>query len=472
MEYDETRQLVDFTVFGDLVLPDRIIRGGTLGISNGRIVVVAGPGAAPVGKKHLDARGRYVLPGLVDTHVHTGSSSSEGIATATAAAAAGGITTIVDMPYDANDPVFSSERLRAKIEEVSELARVDVGLYGSMPKNGGTEVLEGILEAGALALKFSLYETDPNRFPRIRDGDLLRAFEIVAASGRPAVVHAELQEVIDDALDRERAADPADYASHARSRPVVSESGAVAKALEFAQWSGVKLHVAHVTHPHVAHLIAAYAADGAAVSGETCVHYLAFCDADVARLGPLAKVNPPIRDAVAREGLWAALLMGHLTTVSTDHAPWPIETKQRPMLEASSGIPGLETFLPVMWFEANNRQISLERLMKFVATNPAELFGLGNTKGKLEIGYDADFVVFDAEAGWSFDANTSHSSATWSPFHQVPLLGLVEATYVRGEPVFVDGAVTASPGYGRWLGPEANREAPAEGTAAPASLRS
>jgi allantoinase len=441
----------DLLVRGDLVLPGRVVRGGAVAVRDGRIAEILEPGAEAEAAEVRDCSGRCVLPGLVDTHVHTLSTPAEGIARATAAAAAGGVTTIVDMPYDSPDPVIEAGRFNEKVAQVRAEAHVDVGLYATIAKIDGVEAIPELLAAGPLAFKLSLYETDPRRFPRIADGDLLAAFEALAATDLPVVVHAELQEIVDRLLERGLAAGEDDPGAHGRSRPVVSETAAVAKALELAHWSRARLHVAHVTHPHGFRMIEWYRSLGARVSGETCAHYLALSEDEVAELGPVAKVNPPIRDAAAREGLWADLWAGRVASISTDHAPWPLEAKRRPMLRAASGMPGLETFLPVVYTEAVRRGFPLPDLVELVAGRPADLFGIGGVKGRLAPGLDADLVVLDAREPWTFDAERSLSSAQWSPFHGRPLAGRVEATFLRGRAVYEDGRLLAGPGTGRWL---------------------
>jgi allantoinase len=441
----------DLLIRGDLVLPGRVLAGGTVAVRGGRIAGVFEPDVAVEAAEVRDYSGRYVLPGLVDTHVHLLSTPVEGIATGTAAGAAGGVTTIVDMPYDSPEPVIEAGRFREKAAQVGEQAHVDVGLYATIAKVDGIEAIPELLAAGPLAFKLSLYETDAHRFPRIADGDLLAAFEALADSGLPVVLHAELQEIVDRLVARGLAAGEEDPGAHGRSRPVVSETAAVVKALELACWSGARVHIAHVTHPHGFRLIEYYRGLGAAVSGETCAHYLALSDDDVAALGPIAKVNPPIRDSAAREGLWADLWAGRVATISTDHAPWPEEAKRLPVLRAASGIPGLETFLPVVFTEAAARRFPLPELVELVAGRPADLFGLGDRKGRLRPGLDADLVVFDARQPWTFDASRSVSSARWSPFDGRTFAGRVEATYLRGRAVYESGRVLATPGTGRWL---------------------
>lgn len=440
----------DLLLRGDLVLEDRIVAGGALAVTDGRIAAVLAPDdPLPAAAEVHDLTGRYLIPGVVDTHVHAGSFETEDLTSTTASAAFGGVTTIVDMPYDRGRPVMGADRLREKIADVGAQAIVDVGLYGTMPKVDGVRVLRDLVDGGVCAFKFSLFEYDADRFPRIADGDLLAAFETLSGTGVPIVLHNELQEIVEHRLAA--LAGREDALAHGESHPPVSETAASAKALDLAYWTGARLHLAHCTHPHTFRLIRFYRELGAAVSGETCVQYLLLSEADVTRLGAFAKVNPPIRDEAAHEQLWRLLREGEIATVSTDHAPWPVATKQRPILQASAGVPGLETFLAGMVTAGLQRDVALPELLGHVTWRPAELFGLGDRKGRFANGLDADVAVFDPRTPWTFRAADTPSAADWSPFDGWSFAGRVQATYVRGRRVFADGVVVGSPGTGRWL---------------------
>jgi allantoinase len=409
----------DLLLRGDLVLEDRVVTGGALAVSAGRISAVVGPGEPlPDAAEVHDLTGRWLMPGVVDTHVHAGSFETEDLTSTTASAAYGGVTTIVDMPYDRTEPVMGRERLDEKIRQVSEGAIVDVGLYGTMPKLDGVGVLPELIEGGVCAFKFSLFEYDARRFPRIADGDLLAAFEVLAGAGVPVVVHNELQEVVEHRLGPLRDGRGDDALAHGESHPPVSETAASAKLLDFAYWTGARLHLAHCTHPHTFRLVGFYRGLGAAVSGETCVHYLLLSETDVARLGAIAK---------------------------------PVDTKRRPMLEASAGMPGLESFLAGMVTAGLQRDFPLADLIGHLTWRPAEIFGLADRKGRLAVGLDADIAVFDARTPWTYRAADTPSAADWSPFDGWSFAGRVEATYLRGRRVFEDGRVVGPAGGGAWL---------------------
>ena len=446
------RPTYDFLVRGDLVLPDRVISDGALAVTDGKIAAIFEAGASPSGTEVRDYTGRYVTPGVVDTHVHAGSFETEDIASTTSAAARGGVTTIMDMPYDRKEPVMGIRRLQEKVAEAQAQAVVDIGLYGTMAKVDGVAALEELVAGGVCAFKFSLFEYDARRFPRIADGDLLAAFEILSDASIPIVLHNELQEVVEYQLERVLGTpEENDPYAHGRTHPPVAETAASAKALDFAYWTGARLHLAHCTHPHTFRLIDWYRELGAAVSGETCVHYLVLNELDVARIGPMAKVNPPIRDEESMQSLWQMLREGQIASVSTDHAPWPIETKQRSIIQASAGMPGLETLLPILLTAGRRREFPLPELMSYVTWRPAEIFGVGDRKGKLAVGLDADLAIFDVRTPWTFHASASWTGAKWSPFDGHEFDGRVEATYLRGKLVFADDQLVAGPGCGQWL---------------------
>lgn len=441
----------DYVVRGDLVLAERVVRGGALAVKGERIAAVLDrpPGGdAPV----IDCSGRYVLPGLVDSHVHAGSFVDEDLGTTTAAAAAGGVTTIVDMPFDRGAPVMGAPRLREKITQVEAQAVVDVGLYATIPKEDGLGVLDELVDGGVLAFKFSLFEYDPARFPRIRIRDLVAAFESLSATQVPVVLHNELQEVTEHYVDKVvGTAAATDPRAHARTHPPVAETSASVLALDLAYSTGARLHLAHCTNAHTFRLIESFREMGGRASGETCVHYLAFDEDEATALGVLGKVNPPIRPTESRERLWELLEGGVISSISTDHAPWPMESKQGGPLAAASGVPGLETLLPVMFTLGTRRGWKLPDLVGYLTSRPAEIFGIADRKGRLEVGLDADFTVFDARSPWTFRASEAESGVGWSPFDGFESAGRVEATYVRGQEAFRDGRVVAAPGSGRWL---------------------
>ena len=443
---------LDLVVRGRLALPGREPAPGTLGVAEGRIVAVAGPDAALEGAAELDAGDALVLPGVVDVHVHTRSFAGEGIEAATRAAAAGGVTTIVDMPYDAAGMVADPDAFAAKAADVEREALVDVALWATVPPRGPLEHVAELVRAGACAFKLSTFETDPVRFPRIPDDRLLAAFAAIAAAGGLAGVHSENDEIVRALIAAERAAGRVDPLAHARSRPPVAETEAIARCLELARATGVRLHLCHVTVGRGVELARRARGDGVDVSAETCPHYLVLDESELERRGGEAKINPPLRPAAEVEALWRALESGGLRIVSSDHVGWPAERKHGDDVFAlSSGAPGLELELSLLHDAFRARGLPLALLAHVTAEAPARRFGLWPRKGALRPGADADLVLLDPDERWVVDPETLVTAAGWSPYAGRELRGRVRTVLARGETVFRDGRVTAAPGRGAFV---------------------
>lgn len=436
-------------VIGDIVLRDHILRDGFLLVEGDRVQgVFATEPSHEVGTTVLDCSGKYVVAGLVDSHVHTQSSSHEGLGRASRGAAVGGVTTMIDMPFDSSEPVRSGARFLAKGREVEAESIVDVGLYATLGMAGDLSEVDALVELGACGFKVSMQEGDPTRLPRLSLPLMYRVFDHLAPTSVPIIIHAENQELL-DWFRREQ--EVTAIGAHGRSRPLIAETVAIAEALELARTTGARVQIAHVSHPRGLELIRAFSEMGARVSGEVCVHYLVLTDEDdVARLGPRAKVNPPLRDVAAREGLWTQLQRGCVATISSDHAPWPAPAKERPMLEASPGVPGLETLASVLVTESQRRSIELADILSYVTWRPAQFFGL-DRKGSLEAGKDADFCVLELGGSTTVDASASYSIAQWSPFDGREVSARVVRTFVRGREIARDGRVTVETGGGKWL---------------------
>ena len=366
-------QSLDLVVRGDIVLPDRVVKDGVIWVHNGKTVGISRQDYIPPNQKFIDATGKYVLPGIVDAHVHCFSSPQEGFKHATRSAAAGGVTTIIDMPYDAGAPVITVERLRAKQDLLETEAVVDVALLATIKKRGGLEEISRMAEAGACGFKMSMYETDPDRFPRIPDDELLKAFSLIRETGLPVGLHAENDEVVKGAIAQQRNVSVPEPAAHSASRPRVAESEAVLKALEFAHWTCVQLHIYHATFPRVFELVAWYRQQGVHVTAETCIQYLLLTEDDLIRLGARAKVNPPLRSALEQDRLWEPCAGDMVAMVTSDHAPWTLDRKSHTnIFDNASGSPGVETLLPLLYSEGVAKgRLSIHDLVRLLAVNPA-----------------------------------------------------------------------------------------------------
>ena len=445
-------ETLDLVVRGDVVLPADLAQDGAVGIHGGRIVGIFDGSTVPAHRRAIDARGQYVLPGIIDAHVHCYSTPNEGFTGATRSAAAGGVTTIVEMPYDQGRPVISLERFADKVKRLEAESLVDVALLATIKKTGGLDQIAPLASAGACGFKVSLYESDPDRFPRIPDYELLQAFALVRQTGLPIGLHCENDELVTGYIQQyhDQGADPR---AHGHSRPDIVETSAVLKALEFAFATGVHVHIYHASLARSFELVEWYRRQGGRVTAETCTHYLTLTDEDMDQLGAKGKINPPLRPAAEHDKLWALCANGTIDQITSDHAPWLPEYKNRAnIFDNASGAPGVETLVPLIYSEGVAQgRITIHDFARLLAQRPAEIFGLAPRKGQIRIGADADFTLLDPTAEWLLDEAGLHSSAGWSPYHRWRLQGRVTQTILRGQVIYDGADVTAEPGTGHFV---------------------
>ena len=454
--------MLDLLVKGDVVLGHGVARNGAVGVAEGKVAgLYASPGAAPAAKESVDSSGCLIYPGMVDAHVHCHSNQAETIDLATQAAAAGGVTTILDMPYDIGAPVNTVEVFRAKVAEIRRVARVDVAMLATLRKQAEADEVAPLVREGACGFKMSVYETDPNRFPRIDDHVLWQVLPAIAKSGVPVGFHGEIDLIIEDLIARAKRAGKTDPLAHYETRPPVSETLAILKLLELAYWTKVKLHVFHTSQPRSVEMAQWFKAQGVDVSVETCPHYLLLdAEKDLPRVKGFAKINPSILKQPERDGLWEHLLAGRVDIISSDHAPWLPERKNKEnIFENASGAPGLETSLPLMHDAlVVKRGQDPSMVARLLCGNPAKRFGLGARKGRIALGADADFAILDPRKPFTVEAKKSYSSARWSPYDGWTVQGTIIRTILRGKTIFDGTAVVGPAGYGQFLpGPGAGR---------------
>ncbi|RWE45165.1 MAG: allantoinase [Mesorhizobium sp.] len=451
----------DLVLSGTVVLPDRLIPNGHVCVRDCMIAHI-GQGTAPAASDRHLLGDALILPGAIDAQVHSLSQKgTEDFIWSTRAAAAGGVTTIVDMPYDEGNLVCSAKAVAAKAAHASTQARVDFTLYGTIDPAEGTGRIAEQAEAGVAAFKFSTFGTDPKRFPRIIPPLMAECFAEVAKTGLTAGVHNENEEYVRFAMDAVRARGITDYRAHGMSRPPLTELLAMAEIYEIGVHTGCPAHVVHCSLPRGYEMAAAYRAQGYDATAECCIHYLVLDEEnDARRLAGRSKCNPPIRDRVSVEGLWRQIAAGNVTLVSTDHVSWSLERKTNPdMLANASGLPGLEHMVPLFVAGATQRGISLTWAARLMAENPARHFRIDHVKGALALGRDADVTVLTPEPRRIDTAASGNSISGWSPYDGMELPWSVAATWNRGEMVWDGRNVIAAPGRGRFITPPASRDA-------------
>ncbi|HLY87636.1 MAG TPA: amidohydrolase family protein [Acetobacteraceae bacterium] len=443
----------DRVIIGDVVTSDTIIAGGYVAV-RGETIAAIGEGVPPPAREIADHSGKLILPGLVDGHMHTSSSTGwPGIETATKCAAAGGVTTCVDMPYDVPVPVTDAAILADKIGWVVRTAHVDMALYGTITKTGGVGAIPGLAAAGISAFKLSTYEYDAVRFPRIDHPTMLSAFREIAKTGLPVAIHNEDQELVEMLTAQARAAGCAAAIMHCRTRPPLAETLADLEIFEMALETGAHVHIAHSSLSRGFELAETFRGMGAQTTGEACIQYLCMTEDDIVRLGGKGKCNPPFRTADEVERMWQSLVAGKIAYVSTDHAPWPLERKTLPDIFANSaGLPGLQSFAPLMFSLLDERGLSPTLMATYCAERSARMHGLWPRKGALRVGSDADVCALE-RGNFIFDEASiqDRPEMRWSPYHGRKMRTRVAATYLRGRLIWDGTTVLTKPGDGRFV---------------------
>ena len=445
MQYDKL-------IRGNIVTPQAVLDGGYVAISGEKIAYVGldKPGSA---KETLDYEGAWVFPGVIDAQVHSRSQlNQEGFVHSTAAAAAGGVTTIIDMPYDEGLLVCDRDSVLSKASDVESQARVDVGIYGTINPEHGTRYINDQIDAGVCAFKFSTFGTDPVRFPRIPPYLLRDAFATIAPSGLSAGVHNENNEVVLHDLQRVKDAGLTDYTAHGLSHSDFAEALAMVEIYETGAYTGCRAHVVHCSIGRGMDICEGYRRQGFDATVEVCIHYLCFNEEeDVARVGGLAKINPPIRPQAEVDKLWRSLGAGMIDMVSTDHVAWSLNRKNNPnMLKNNSGGPSLEVLLPMLIKGCLAHGIELPMAARVLCDNPARHFRISTQKGALAVGCDADLAIVDPQtAPWR--VSQSKTVADWSLYDGIEM-PQVKETFLRGQRVW-DGTDVIDCDFGRYITP-------------------
>jgi len=420
------------------------VRPGAVLVEGERITDVVPLQAVPADARVLDFGKAAILPGLVDSHVHIndpGRSEWEGFETATRAAAAGGYTVLIDMPLNCLPATCTVAALTAKRATAQGRCRVDWAAWGGVVHDNQAEI-EPLSDAGVRGFKCFLVHPGIDGFTMVSEAELRAALPHLVRTGLPLLVHAELPGPIDAAAARLSEADWRSHSVYLRSRPEDAELSAIRLLLSLCREYRFPLHIVHLSASQALPELCAARADGLPVTVETCPHYLHFSAEEIPDGATQFKCAPPIRSRDNRERLWQGLRDGVIDLVASDHSPCPPEMKkpeEGSFKTAWGGISGLSLSLPVMWSEASTRGFSLDDIARWMAEGPARLARCSRRKGLLAKGYDADFVVFNSDAQFIVTTDRLHHRHPISPYLGETLRGTVRATYLRGQPVFVDG---------------------------------
>jgi dihydroorotase len=420
---------------------DLILKGGTVwttggpadvdvGVRDGRIAAIANIDASAADQV-IDAAGLMVLPGVVDTQVHfrePGNEHKEDLESGTRAAALGGVTALFEMP-NTNPSTTTAEALQDKLDRAKGRAWTDHAFYvGASPENA--EQL-GELERlpGCCGVKMFMGSSTGNLL--VADDENVR--RVLSNGTRRVAVHSEDEPRL---IERQGERVEGDPASHPVWRDAETAIKCTNRLLKLARETGRRVHVLHIT---TADEVAILAAAKDIATCEVTPQHLTLVSPDCyERLGTYAQMNPPIREQHHNDGLWAGVRGGVFDVVGSDHAPHTAEEKAKPYPASPSGMPGVQTQLPLLLDHVNAGRMTLARLVDLVCSGPSRIFGIAN-KGRIALGFNADFTLVDLKAQREITTDWLAAKCGWSPFEGMTVTGWPMATIIRGNVVMRDG---------------------------------
>ncbi|WP_277969575.1 dihydroorotase [Sphingomonas echinoides] len=425
---------------------DLILKNGTVhlpsgaasidvGVVAGRIVALGSLAGDDAGET-LDCTGLDVLPGVIDTQVHfrePGLVHKEDLESGARAAVLGGVTAVFEMP-NTKPNTDSAEAIGDKLARAHHRMWCDHAFYVGATNHNAADLAELERLPGTAGVKI---------FMGASTGDLLvsedaRLAEVLASGHRRVAIHAE-DEARMNARTGERIA--GDAASHPVWRDDESALLATRRILGLARAARRRIHVLHVTTPAE---LALLGQNKDIASCEVTPQHLTLAGEEAyPRLGTLAQMNPPIRSGAHRDGLWKWLQQGVVDILGSDHAPHTLEEKSKPYPDSPSGMPGVQTLLPLMLNHVAEGRTTLQRVIDLTSAGPQRVFGIVG-KGRIAVGYDADFSIVDLKARWTIEQDWLASRCGWSPFTGMTVTGRPVGTVVRGNRVMWEGTLAES----------------------------
>jgi len=425
-----------------LIINGRVMTPGGLveadiGIAGGKIVSIGALSGAAAAET-FDAKGLHVLPGVIDSQVHfrePGLEHKEDIAHGTKAAIKGGVTSIFEMP-NTSPLTLDAATLQQKLDIAAATAWSDHAFFmgGNHENADQLSVLEKL--PGCAGVKIFMGSSTGTLLAK--DDDVIAA--VLANGNRRVSVHAEDE---DRLISRQGIATDAESAeAHPDWRDVESAVRATKRIVKLARDAGRRVHVLHISSADEMDILAEHKD---LITVEVTLNHLTMAAPECyERLGAFAQMNPPVRDASHREGLWAAVRNGIVDVFGSDHAPHTVEEKERPYPSSPSGMPGVQTSLPLLLDHMNAGRLSLERLVDLTSHGPQRIFNIAG-KGRIAVGYDADLVLVDLAAKREITDEWIASKCGWTPFDGVKVTGWPMATILRGKIVVRDDEVLGEP---------------------------
>jgi len=432
-----------------IILKGRVLRTSIL-IEEGKIKSLTRQKHPQVDDR-IDARGKFVLPGLVDGHAHLHDqafTNREDFTSGSSAAAAGGITTVIEMVL--STPVDTPERVRAKITEGERSSVVDFSLHAGMMNLNNLSNIAKIAKLGVRS--FKTFTCKPYY---VDDHTLMSLMHETAMQRSILNVHAEDEQTANENLQKLTADGRKDPLAHAEWKPNIAEEHAIRKGVDYAGGIGTRLHISHMSTAEGVAIVKAVKKKRVKVTAETCPHYLTFTRNDMKKQGPYLKMNPSLKGPRDVQALWSGLRNGTVDMVTSEHAPGTREEKEvgwTNIWSAWGGVPAIETMLPVLLSEGVNKgRLSLAGLQRVCCENPARIFGFYPRKGIIAKGADADLVMVDLKMKRKVRADQLHYKVGWTPYEGWTMKGWPVLTIRRGEVIYKDDQLLHKLGSAKFL---------------------
>lgn len=453
--------MMDLVIEDGSVIHDSGTFVGQIGIKDGKIAALRTrwSSARLQGKKTLDAKGKLVLPGAIDVHVHLETPAgrmrtADGFTSGSVAGAFGGVTTMIDFAVQARGKSLV-EAIERRRDVAEGKAAIDFSLHAAVTdwSDKTRREMKAVVKRGVTS--FKLFMTYEDRGWMADDGMLYECLEEAASLGALVGVHAENPKLIAAFTRRALKSGKRGAVLHGLSRPALSESEAVARAIYLASACLAKIYIFHLSTRESCRIVEQWTKKGYPAFAETCPQYLVLNDGCFAKAdGHLYATCPPVRKPPDQAYLWEALERRIIDVVATDHcsftraqkATWRGDFRRIPY-----GLPGIETMLPLLVTKGLGKQISLRTLVDVVSTNPAKIFGLYPRKGTIRVGSDADLIIIDPAREVTVSPRMLHMRSDYSPYAGMRLKGFPTVTILRGKIIQQDGRFLGKPGDGKFV---------------------
>ncbi len=452
--------MLDLVLREGKVITDSAAFDADIGVKDGKIVVISKQ-ITEQADRTIDARGKLVLPGVIDSHTHfynklvfMGVTPPDSVETGSKAGACGGVTSYLEFAWQQKGQGLM-EAVNKWKEECDANTCIDYGLHLIVTDLNENTVKEIPKVIESHITSFKLYTTYRNIL-MVDDGTIFKIMQEVGKQGGVVGLHCENNDIIESLVSQYLKEGKTSPEYHAKSRPPFVEAEAVERAIILASYAGCRAYVVHLSSQLGREAVRNAQQRGSSFFSETCPHYLTLTD-EVYQRSDAAKyvMSPPIKRPNDRDALWDGLARGDVKVVGSDHICFTAEQRARGkdnFTKIPNGVPGTEAILPLLYSEGVGKgRISLNRLVQVTSTNAAKIFGLFPNKGTIFVGGDADLVVLDPKKRVRLSKDVLHSQIDYSIYEDVTVEGFPVYTVSRGRVIYEEGQFTGQKGAGRFI---------------------